>query len=215
MNIYILGKDASTEPYEALLLDAVKNGRADIEKITYVEIGFVCQYLEGVDASTKTEDQIVPSHIASHVLAKIIIEMIQKEGLGWRLIEFPSFMELPYEVDLQEGIRAISYINEDCPEDCVEDGPCPVKGESLKWDIGKALEKYAKENVVAFVGFECSHFVNNVSSVPMKDVVHGWLGIKEMISWGDPFKVIIATHSKCHGIAALIEVGPNNEGPLY
>lgn len=225
MNFYILNTDESTPVYIRDIELAASDGEIDVGRIhlcskdkkdygdsvvVHREGGadFLANYLAGISPSDlDTDDQLIPSHNAPHVLAQAAIRLLEKRGCYPRTVDFSSEVGTPYELDLERGLKAVSFATGECPADCIEPEICPVKNVRLDWDVGETLEEYSGQHEGAgFVGFECAHFVRSVSTIPMKRIIHGWLRIEKAVFLSKGSRFLIATHSKCHGIAALVEV---------
>lgn len=222
MDFYILKRDESTNSYIDQLNTAAKKGlikmatihvygEMDAGRFGNVEtfpsdgVGFLVDHLWN-NKGEHTEDQLIPSHSAPHVLAKVMIELLQREGLSPELVAFQKVIGAKHEMELELGLKVVSYAVERCPLECRERDVCLLNREKITWNIGQDLKKYAEDNAMGFVGFFCANFAENVATIPMQDIVDGWASLKEMISSEGSHRVMIATHSRCHGIVALISI---------
>lgn len=227
MNFYILNVDHETPRYIASIKEAqktgqIKSGQIHIygkgseeykdEAFVHEENGlsFLARYLsQSSSVDPAYNDQLVPSHEAPHVLAQVILILLESRKSSWKLRDFPKPFNLPYEKDLEDGIRAVSVTNEKCPADCSELCVCPVKDTDISWDIGRQMKDYAQSRSLDFIGFKCSSLVETLCTIPMKEVIGGWLEVKQILKSKDKANLLVATYSNCHGIAALIEAVKN------
>lgn len=207
MNFYILNKDKSTGTYIKSINKAIEAGQIGAGRILLRDIDFLTSLLEtATDPDLKSTDQLIPSHDAPHILAQVIIGLLKRSGYRVEFADFPSGIGTPYEKDLRRGLKAASFITGTCPAGCIEPPICPVRSSEREWDIGKALKGYAERGGMEFIGFECSQFIDKVATIPIKNIVAGWFNIKGIVSAGKGSNLLIATHSKCHGIAANLTV---------
>ncbi len=211
MNFYIADRDDSTDTYIENLTKAGEAGEIEVDEIEVWDDGVLslADWLLGRPAGYTTDDQLIPSHAAPHLLARLFVEIFDRKGWGWQMIPFPEEIGTPYEIDLQEGLKAISFTTEQCVDNCIEPEVCPLTKGDLDWDVGGWLEGYieGKGNVSLF-RFECTHFAREVATIPMQQVLNAWQNMEAMLTEEKERVFLIATHSKCHGITALIEVVP-------
>lgn len=228
VNFYILNADTQTTKYVNSLISAQKSGELEKGEVhiygqgsaSYGEkafthdengISFLVRYLsQASEADLKHNDQLVPSHEAPHLLAQVVLVLLESKGYKWKLAKFPEVLGLHYENDLEEGICAISVADEVCPADCAEINTCPSKGEDLSWDIGEKIKEYAANNALDFVGFRCTSFMEGLSTISMKDIIQGWFNIKRMLKKDGQARFLVATYSNCHGIVAFVEASKDN-----
>jgi len=209
MNFYIADSDDSTETYINNLTSAGEAGEIEVDEIEVWDDGVLslADWLLGRPADYVTDDQLIPSHSAPHLLARLFTEIFTRKVWEWKMIPFPSEIGTPYEIDLQEGLKAVSFTTEECVDNCIEPDTCPTHGKKLDWDIGQTLRDYVggHENISLF-HFECTHFAHEVATIPMQQILDAWRDMQKILSHEKKRTLLIATHSKCHGIAALIEV---------
>lgn len=224
MNFYILNFDDTTLDYVSRLNEAASRGEVQLEKI------FVCnkapvkpcknmeiinqggaEFLTGFLNSKKSpgfkKDQIVPSHDAPHVLAQVFKSLMENCGYECVLTDLPGKVGTPFDADLKAGLKAVSYSVGKCPLSCREEGICELSGEKRVWDIGKMVDEYAKKSRFEAALFPCLHLTGGVSTVPMKIIAEEWKKVKKILKKNpEKTKILIATHSRCHGIIALLSV---------
>lgn len=207
MNFYIINIDNATAEYINDIKDAASKGDIQLGDIRTVSVEDFADVLEKSSNLRRTDDQLIPSHSAPHVLAQVIIILLKRMGKTVRQADFPKMTDTPYEKDLERGIRAFSFASVRCPDACSEPTICPNTNGELAWDVGKALEDFARGNLDAeFIGFRCAHFLGSVATIPLKDIIAGWNKIKNISSITGHCRFLVVTHSKCHALAALLEV---------
>ena len=226
MNFYVLNDDDTTRDYIHKIYLAGVSGKISLENIYLASLdadvksdNVVLRAEDGIDfmagiisGSTEedlnTDDKLIPSHEAPHVLAQVMMRLLETEGYKSKLIAFPEKIGTPYESKLKKGLAAISFADDLCPLECTEEGLCFLNGVEIMWNIKDELATYANDYAeeVELISFRCSHYLNMVSIIEMKEIISGWLKINSIISKKENAKFLIATHSRCHGIAAFIEV---------
>lgn len=220
MNFYILNVDKDTKNYVEQIKDLYGRGKikpADIHVYgggfkssdrVYVHdengISFLARYLaQSSELDLAKEDQLIPSHTAPHILAQVVIALLESEGCHTKFSPMPGKLGTVLEKDIQEGITIYSMTEKECPPGCVEISLCYKATEKVEGDLGDLIGAYADRNKLNFIGFRASRFSENIFTIPMKDIIAGWLKIEKLLEEKKGHKFLVATYSRCHGIAAL------------
>lgn len=225
MNFYVLTVDETTKDYIHRIYLAGVAGEIPLDDI-YVSsldeevksdnvvfrneegVDFLAGILIGATAEdAETDDQLIPSHEAPHVLAHVMMRLLDIEGYKCKLVDLVGRIGTPYEYKLKKGLKVLSFSTDICPLDCLEEGDCPLDGAPITWDVGGRVRAYmeSEEPGTLNLNFSCNHYLRQISTIPMKNIIKGWLKLKEVLAEKRGAKFAVTTHSRCHGIVALIE----------
>lgn len=163
-----------------------------------------------------SKDVLVPDHTAKHVLLQAFMTIVEKAFPEYK-VEFS-----PFESDFQtpflyksenDALWAMSYATWTCPPDCPEPEVCPHIQNKRDWDFFKALpeemKKYSSKDYSVHL-FSCEAFVEQISQIPMAKIAEEMTRFVERLKHNPPQKVIVATHSHCHGILGQLRLISTN-----
>lgn len=229
-NIYILGGHTLSYSYFQKIQKAKKAGLIDFTNCQMIdpnpncEAGkksekvipkkysdFVLEYLENPERQN-AGDTLIPDHTAKHVMLQVYLDLVAKE--------FPQYkIELsPIENDLQtpflyksedKSSHAMSYATWTCPADCDEPQICPHIQATRTWDFDVALKNFLEDlqkqemqrNTRLSVNrFACEILVYEIAQIPFKKITKQVSDFLNEMKINTPTKIIVATHSHCHGI---------------
>jgi hypothetical protein len=198
-----------------------KNPAATNEKTIQVVasewVPFLVKYINNVPLIT--DDLIVPSHAAPHILGHAFLELIKsshsplwKRGVGGdfhsvELADIPHPIGTPFERKLEKGVVAASMATWKCPANCPEPLTCPHFHTKRSWDLEEMLKKWSeKSGFDAFYVFPAHHFAYAVSTIPANNIINAWLSLKQMLKKPGSYTVGIATSSACHAIVSTFRI---------
>ncbi len=212
--------------YVRQLLRAARAGRAPLSSITVVDRDPECavarefrgrpevrvaradwvDWLEANLAALPAGAQLVPYHWAPHVLLEWLRRELARAGLeaerGARL----AARGLPFEGDVANGDRALSYASWICPATCIEPSLCPHTRGAKDWSLAADLERpHAADGVDERLVFRCLHYAFGVGTIPVASI----LAARDRVLAAGPRRgrsYLVATSSHCHGLATTLRV---------
>lgn len=233
MNIYILGGGCYGLQYTRWLLAAHKREKIDFERLIVIDRDSNCSvaakikdplvrlvafdwiyFLSDYAARSPalTQDLIVPSHAAPHVLGKVFYELIKSQDEGGRHVsietaETEGRVGTAYEWKRERGIIAVSQATWNCPANCPEPGKCPHIHAPRDWDLELALRRWAETvKLDDFFVFPARHYAFAVSAIPMQAVIDAWRSLQNRLQNPGEYLIGVATSSACHGIVSVFKV---------
>lgn len=178
-------------------------------KKSYTE--FILDYLEDQN-HYHIDDTLIPDHTAKHVFLQVYLELINRHfpKLSTELSTIGSDFKPPFVYKSEnDSIWALSYSTWTCPADCVEPDICPHTQKQRNWDFNKSLQKqeFAQPNLNAlFHKFSCQNILHEIAHIPMKDIIQNVSEYSYALQTNPPQKVLVATHSHCHGIIGQFRI---------
>ncbi len=233
MNIYILGGGCYGLQYARWLLAARARRKIDFEHLIVVDrdsncavsakikdplvrlvafdwIYFLTDYAGRLPA--RTDDLVVPSHAAPHVLGMVFLELIKsQDGKGRRVSVETADTRVPvgtpYEWKREKGITAVSMATWNCPANCPEPGKCPHIHAPRDWDLEMTLRSWAETvKLDDFFVFPARHYAFAVSAIPMQSIIDAWRTLQTRLQTAGEYMIGVATSSACHGILSIFRV---------
>jgi hypothetical protein len=185
-------------------------GRVSVADAEWTE--FFDVYLdESVDFSgPPTRDAIVPSPLMPHLMYDWLLSRAKMRwparSVVTRKFELPA--EFPWQREVDDGTRYVSFATWMCPVNCVEPRTCPHTRGERNWSIPDALRSAmggGKGNELKGpVIFHCTHRAYGVGMLDTADVVAADRFIAAECSNGGD--VLIGTVSHCHGALNVLSV---------
>lgn len=221
-NIYILGTHTLSQSYFEKINNAKAQGSLNFkhcEMIPDPYSDFILNYFQK-NKNTNLNDTLVPDHTAKHVLLQVFLDITKKyfPNLTTEPVAFKSDFMTPFlHKSADESVWAMSYATWTCPPDCDEPKICPHIKDTRTWDFNESLEKLfaSLPNDTHAYQFSCSPLVEEIVHIPMHEIctkISDYLqrvpGRNQSQKLPGTFrdqkvqslKIIVATHSHCHGI---------------
>jgi len=230
-NIYIFGGHALSVNYHELLTAAKASGEITSREIFCIDDNPTC-----VAASTIPQahiclhpaefiakyinrhyeqhplDAIVPDHTAQHVLLKVFLDKVAAQGtFKTQLIPLKEGPNTPFLHKAEnQAIWAISYATWICPPDCQEPAICPHTKAPRSWDCGDVLKpsQTNSNNKVVTHLFACAPLYQHIVQIPGAVICQEMMTFEKSLTENPPERVIIGTHSHCHGIIGHFAIEP-------
>lgn len=221
-NIYILGGHQLSYSYYDKITKAKLEGKLQFENCYLIDpnpnchasslnpdplplipkeyANFIIDYLDD-PKNYHPSDVLIPDHTAKHVMLQVFLKLVEKK--------FPQHKaELsPFESDFappflhksdNNAIWAISYATWTCPPDCDEPEICPHIEDTRTWDFNKSLEELLRDTNA--YRFPCQILYAEIAQIPFPKIIAEISSFMHKMQNDPPKKVIVATHSHCHGI---------------
>ena len=216
-NIYILGTHTLARSYFQKITHAKNQGLIHVKNCELVPdpySDFILNYLEK-NQTADLHDTLVPDHTAKHVLLQVFLDVIQKRfpQLETFPVAFKSDFTTPFlHKSADESVWAVSYATWTCPPDCDEPKICPHIEDTRTWDFNDSLAKLfaAQPQNTKTYRFSCARLVEEISHIPMIKIQNAVSDYLKALKNHPPQKVIVATHSHCHGIFGQFGIQPVN-----
>lgn len=217
--IYILGKHRLAESYFEKITQAKAQGFLNFkhcEMIPDPYSEFILNYFDK-NQNTDFEDTLVPDHTAKHVFLQVFLDVTEKKfpQLQTFPVAFKSDFTTPFlKKSDDESVWAVSYATWTCPLDCDEPEICPHIEDTRSWDFNKSLTKLFLEQSTdtSCYRFSCARLIEEISHIPMKKIQNDIFNYLHTLEKTPPQKVIVATHSHCHGILGQFGIQRVNHG---
>ena len=233
-NIYIFGGHALSVNYYEILTAAKINGELTSGHIFCIDAdpactakalipqaliclspaAFMAKYLCG-DYAPQALDAIVPDHTAQHVFLKVFLDLVAAHGkYKAQLIPLEEGPNTPFLRKAENNaIWAISYATWTCPSECPEPEICPHTKEPRSWDCGETLKprQATSNNKTATHLFACAPLYQHIVQIPGASICQKIQVFEKSLTENPPEKVIVGTHSHCHGIIGHFSIEPINK----
>lgn len=151
-------------------------------------------------------DHLVPYHWAPHLFLEWLEGQVRRRGGRARHGAPVPALGVPFERDVRDGSRALSYATWTCPALCIEPALCPHTRGPRDWQLDDDLG--ATEDALDAIVLRCLHLVYGVASVPIGTLFDARARLLAGLSVG-PRRYRVATSSHCHALAAVLEVEPD------
>lgn len=202
-NISILGTHKLAKSYFQVL----KNSDLVYENLSLVETPtrFLLDYAKE-KSSHDPQNIFIPDHTAKHVMLSVFLERAKELFPDKKIALSPFEAEFhPPFVHKSDGdaLWAISHATWTCPPDCDEPEICPHIRDKRDWDFFVSLKNLLdkKENKDTLVlRYGCEPLYQHISFLPLEKVVEDLKIFEEKVKQKNDLTVIVATHSRCHGI---------------
>ncbi len=151
---------------------------------------------------------VLPCFGPHFIFQYIETKLKEHRGYEMRLAVFKNEIGVPFEKDVENN-KYLSFAQWRCPVLCVEPPRCPAINKIRSWNLKDTLISYFKNNKEIaedniFI-FEIGNYTNGVAMIEAKRVVEAFEKLIRRIN--ERFQTfIIATVSKCHGVASLVEL---------
>jgi hypothetical protein len=183
--------------------------RGDIELVTAEWTEFFDRYLGDLAGSgSLPKDGIVPSPLMPHLMYDWLLG---RARLRWpeREVATRPFQQpatFPWEREMPDGTRYISFATWTCPINCIEPRTCPHTRGPRDWSIPEALRTAmsAGADLKGPVIFHCTHRAYGVGMIDTADVVEADRFIAAEGAAGAD--VLIGTASHCHGALNVLSI---------
>ena len=170
---------------------------------------FILDYLKN---DQNPQDILIPDHTAKHVMLQVYLDLAKKEfpDLNTAPAAIPLSLNTPFmHPSDDKSILAVSYATWTCPADCAEPAICPHTESERSWDFNKTFAEIAdeiKSNKTALYRFACEPFLAEICHLPFKDIFSQTQSFIKSVKASTIQKVIVATHSHCHGILGSFSI---------
>lgn len=208
-NIYILGAHKLATSY----FQALKNSDLVYENLVLVKTPtqFLLDYAKE-KSSQDPQNIFIPDHTAKHVMLAVFLERAKE------LCPHKKIALSPFEADFHppfihksdgDALWAISHATWTCPPDCDEPEICPHIQDKRDWDFFVSLKtllgKKENKNTLVF-RYGCKPLSKQISFLPLEKVVSDLKYFEEKLKQENNLTIIIATHSRCHGIIGQFSI---------
>jgi len=174
---------------------------------------FIIDYVDNQN-SYHPDDTLIPDHTAKHVMLQVFLKLIEDKfpNLKTKLSPFKSDFETPFvHKSENDAIWAISYATWTCPPDCDEPKICPHIEDTRTWDFNKSLEELFRatsdeSRETSTHRFPCKILYAEIAQIPLTKIIKEISEFMHKMQNDPPKKVIVATHSHCHGILGQFEL---------
>lgn len=155
-------------------------------------------------------DQIIPAHIAPHLLFEVAASAIHK-GTGRKVDPEPvgKVFNLLFEKEGAGSVRYISAAAWLCPFACIEPDVCPATRGPRSWDLSSLVPEVMGDSVDASIVFKTTHFAWGVGTIPCDMISSSCNSVIGMVNGADSsriFHVAVATTSNCHGVVGRLKI---------
>lgn len=169
--------------------------------------------LEYAASKSPAGDTLVPDHTAKHVMLEAFMQMAREKrpDLTAELTPFKSDFTTPFLYKGEnDALWAVSHATWTCPPDCDEPDICPHLQAERDWNffesLPKLLAKLPTDEFAAY-RFGCAPLYREISQIPLVQILKSLESFAERLVSVPPRKVIVATHSRCHGIMGTFKLG--------
>lgn len=188
---------------------AKQNGTKNLITERYAD--FILNYFKNNQASA-SPDTLIPDHTAKHVMFEVYLETVKRyfPNFSTALSPIEKKIETPFIYESPDrSSRAVSYATWSCPADCDEPHLCPHIKKSRSWDFNFSLKEFMdslKESEmqsginISINRFECEILIYEIAQIPFSKITKPLENFINDLKTNPPEKVIVATHSHCHGI---------------
>lgn len=229
-NIYILGGHALSYSYFQKIQEAKKAGLIDFTNCLMIDPNsncearkksqptiqkaysdFILEYLENATAQNPA-DTLIPDHTARHVMLQVYLDLVAKKFPQYKTelspIETDAGTPFLYKSE-DKACHAMSYATWTCPADCDEPQICPHIQATRTWDFDVSLKNFLDDlqkkemnkNIrINFNRFACEILVYEIAQISFKNITMRAAEFVDEMKNNPPDKVVVATHSHCHGI---------------
>lgn len=176
---------------------------------------FILDYVARPGDGTQN-DILVPDHTARHVMLQVFMGLVEREFPSYRVALAP--LKLPFATPFlskseNDAIWAVSYATWICPPDCAEPAICPHIADTRAWDFDRSLAELfdeilakASNSAVSVSRFPTRPLFAEIVQIPFSHIRQVISDFLKALKAGPPLKVIVATHSHCHGILGQFEI---------
>lgn len=157
-------------------------------------------------------DTLVPDHTAKHVMLEVFMQRTRERrpDLNCSLAPFESDFTTPFLYKGENGaLWALSHATWACPPDCDEPEICPHIQAKRDWNFFESLPELFKtlpDAEYAKYRFGCLPLFKEISQIPLPQITEALRDFDARLAADSPCKVIVATHSHCHGILGSFEL---------
>ncbi|MBX8631613.1 MAG: hypothetical protein KIY12_04500 [Thermoplasmata archaeon] len=181
-------------------------GERRVKTIVSDWLSYLLRYF--LDGEISAGDQLIPAHIAPHLLFDLTAEYLRKrDGIEVRQVSVESVFGLPFE-KASGSVRYISAAAWLCPFSCIEPAICPAIRSERTWDLSKLVPEKMSDDADAVVVYKTEHYAWGVGSIPVSGILNSLSGLEELIeaSGKNIIRIGVATTSNCHGVVGLMHV---------
>ena len=160
-------------------------------------------------------DTVVPDHTAKHVMLQVFLGFVAKRFANYEthLKPFVSDLNTPFLYKSEnDALWAMSYATWSCPPDCDEPAICPHIAAPRTWDFFRTIPQIVKslsQNASVHL-FGCEPLVVEISHLSLPKIADELKAFEARLTGPLPVTVLIATHSRCHGILGCFELNSTN-----
>ncbi len=179
-------------------------------RVTFVKSGWF-DYLDGyfgLQPGT-TGDQLIPAHIAPHLLLEVAMSRIRREtGRSVALEPVRETFKLPFEKEGDNGVKYISAAAWLCPFACIEPEVCPAIRGRRDWDLSSLVPSVMGGVTDMTVVFKTTHFAWGVGTIPCDLIASSYGSVVKMLRSDErrSYSVAVATTSNCHGVVGMLRI---------
>jgi len=173
---------------------------------------FLDRFLGAADAPRPAgpDDALVPTPLMPHLMARWLERRARADWPGREVGLRPLVAEAgtPYESTGPDGTRYLSFADWICPVHCIEPLTCPVIRAPRTWDLSGTVESLARRlGLAGPATFVCRHQAFGVGMFFAREARAGAGLVAGAGASGEAAAVVVATVSRCHGAACLLELG--------
>ena len=155
-------------------------------------------------------DQLIPAHIAPHLLFEVCSNYLRiKGGCSVEFEEVGTTFDLPFE-KISGTTKYISAAAWLCPFSCIEPTVCPAIKAQRTWDLSRLVPVRVAASADITIVFKTAHYAWGVSSIPTDGILESCRLILERACASEkpPLKAVVATTSNCHGAVGSMKITP-------
>jgi hypothetical protein len=157
-------------------------------------------------ASVGREDQLIPAHIAPHLLFDLCARYLRSRGIS-QIESLPVTAEfgLPFE-KLSGGMRFISAAAWLCPFSCIEPSVCPAIKSERTWDLSTLVPRIMSNLADRVVVFKTTHYAWGVGSISSAHIASSLSSLADEVQslHESEMNIVVATTSNCHGVVGML-----------
>lgn len=180
------------------------------QHISYVQSDWLAFLRDYFGRSPSSEDQLVPAHIAPHLLLEVAASVIGGRT-GRPVLHEPvtASFGLPFESRGEGGIKYISAAAWLCPFSCIEPEICPAIRDKRDWDLSTLVPAVMSKSADMSLVFKTTHFAWGVGTIPCRSVRDAFMSVisRAASSPDKHLHVSVATTSNCHGVVGMLGIG--------
>lgn len=223
-NIYLIDPDKNCY-FSTEFAPSLPHSHAPSPLITKTYPQFILNYVEGQN-NYNEKDILIPDHTAKHVFLQVYLQIVKQKfpKLTTELSPFKSDFKPPFiHKSENDAIWAISYATWICPPDCDEPEICPHIEDTRTWDFNESLGKLFDQilnqestrrlSTQSIHRFPCTQLYAEIAQIPFPKIIKEISEFIYKLQNDPPQKVIVATHSHCHGILGQFEIKPRASVP--
>jgi len=159
-------------------------------------------------ADVGREDQLIPAHIAPHLLFNLCGAYLRNSGIS-NIEQVPVTVEfgLPFE-KLSGDMRFISAAAWLCPFSCIEPSVCPAIKSERTWDLSTIVPDKMSNSADRIIVFKTTHYAWGVGSISSSHIAESCRRLADEIRSlrNIDMTVAIATTSNCHGVVGMLRI---------